>query len=107
MKLVKGAQARTTTGLRLREGPGTAYDTKAILKAGVLVRAIADPVDGWCEVEVNGRTLDGKTIYSEPDTTSSVEATRSGLAAGWEQITLTGFVGTGYLAVIDGPDATT
>lgn len=102
MRLVNGAQARTTTKLRLREGPGTSYVTKAILERDVLVKAMADPIGGWCEAEINGHTKDGKTIYSEPDERSSVEATR-GAAAEWSEITLTGFVGTGYLKVVDGP----
>jgi hypothetical protein len=71
------------------------------LKADVLVRLLADPAGGWAQVEVNGHTLDGKTIYSEPDAASSIEATRGGPV--WEQITLDGYVGVGYLVPTDGP----
>ena len=101
MRLAEGAQARCETGLRLRKGPGTGYAIVATLKVGVLMRLLADPAGGWAKVEANGYTLDGRIIYSEPDAASSVEATRGGLA--WEQITLTGYVGVGYLTVTDGP----
>lgn len=101
MRLVKDAQARCKIGLRLRQGPGTANKISATLKAGVLVRLLADPAGGWAEVEVNGHTLDGKTIYSEPDAASSIEATRGGPA--WRQVALTGYVGAGYLVATDGP----
>ncbi|WP_347264678.1 SH3 domain-containing protein [Nitrobacter sp.] len=102
MRLAKGAQARCKTGLRLREGPGTTYAVEATLKADVLVRLLADPAGGWAQVEVNGHTLDGKTIYSEPDAASSVEATR-GPAAEWRVVALTGYVATAHLTVEDGP----
>lgn len=102
MRLVAGSTARTKSGLRLREGAGVGHKQVAVLQAGVLVRLLADPASGWVLVEVNGHTLDGKTIYSEPDAASSVEATR-GPAAEWRAVTLTGYVATGYLAVEDGP----
>ena len=100
MRLAKGAQARCKTGLRLRQGPGTEHAIEATLKADVLVRLLADPAGGWAQVEVNGHTLDGVTIYSEPDAASSIEATRGGPA--WRQVTLTGYVSAGFLAVTDG-----
>jgi len=88
--------------LRLREGAGVGHKQVAVLQAGVLVRLLADPASGWVLVEVNGHTLDGKTIYSEPDAASSVEATR-GPAAEWQAVTLTGYVSIRYLEVVDGP----
>jgi len=103
MRLAKGAVGRTTTGLRLRVGPGVDHKQVATLKAGVLVRLLSDPVSGWAQVEVNGHTLDGKTIYSEPDAASSIEATR-GPAAEWQAVTLTGYVSTRYLKVVDGSE---
>lgn len=101
MRLAQGAVGRTKTGLRLRVGPGVDHEQVATLKAGVLVRLLADPASGWAQVEADGHTLDGKTIYSEPDATSSIDATRG--AAQWQAVTLTGYVSAGYLEVVDGP----
>lgn len=100
MRLTKGAVGRTKSGLRLRAGPGVDHKQVAVLKVDVLVRLLADPAGGWAQVEVNGWTLDGKTVYSEPDTASSVEATRGAV---WQAVTLTGYVNTRYLDVVDGP----
>lgn len=104
MKLASGAQARTTTGekgLVLRDGPGMMYKRRATIKDGVLMRLLTDPVNGWAQVELHGHTVDDKTIYSEPDAGSSIEATR-GQTAKWRTVTLTGYVATGYLTVEDG-----
>lgn len=102
MKMVPGGMVRTTTNLNLRAGPGVQQPRLATLQKDVLARILAAPAAGWVEVEVNGWTLGGKTIYSEPDERSSIEATR-GLAAEWREITLTGYLGTGYLVAVDGP----
>ena len=105
MKLAQGALASVNTGdknLILRNGPATQHKWLATRRSNVLVRMLADPADGWVQVEINGHTLDGKTIYSEPDEKSSIEATRS--VAQWQEITLTGYVSARYLKVIDGPD---
>jgi hypothetical protein len=105
MRLAQGALASVNTGeknLILRNGPGTQHKWLATIRSDVLVRLLADPVNGWAQVEINGHTLDGKTIYSEPDERSSIEATRG--AAQWQQITLTGYVSVRYLKVVDGPD---
>lgn len=102
MKMVPGGMVRTTTNLNLRAGPGVQQPRLATLQKNVLARILAAPAAGWVEVEVNGHTLDGKKIYSEPDERSSIEATR-GLAAEWREITLTGYVATGHLEIVDGP----
>jgi uncharacterized protein YgiM (DUF1202 family) len=104
MQLVPHSQARTTASLKLRTGPSTKHSVKAGIKAGVLVNVLAAPVNNWVEVEVNGYSTatDPNTIYSEPDASSSVEATRGGTVE-WRQVALTGFVHTSYLTIIDGP----
>ena len=100
MKLVVNAQAKTKSNLRLREGAGTSFATIAILQTDVIVVALESSVKNWVRVKVNGWTLDDKKIYSEPDERSSIKATRNKT---WKQVTLTGYVSTTYLTVIDGP----
>lgn len=102
MKLVKGSQARTTGNLKIRTGPGTNYTVVATLRKGVLVQLVNDPAEAWAEVEANGHTADGKTIYSEPHAASSVEATRG--IPEWKLTTLQGHVAVRYLQVTDGPE---
>jgi hypothetical protein len=104
MKLAKGAVGRVNTGeknLILRNGPGAQHKWLATIRSGVLVRLLSDSVNGWAQAEINGHTLDGRTIYSDPDERSSIEATRGRSA--WQQIALTGYVSIRYLVVIDGP----
>ena len=105
MKMAPGGLVRTTTNLNLRVGPGVQQPRKATLQKGALARilSVATVAAGWVEVEVNGRAHsdDLDTIYSEDDERSSIEAKRSG--ASWQEVTLTGYLGTGYLVVVDGP----
>ena len=104
MRLAHGALASVNTGeknLILRNGPGTQHKWLATIRSDVMVRLLADPAGGWAKVEINGHTLDGRTIYSDPDERSSIEATRGRSA--WQQIALTGYVSIRYLVVIDGP----
>ena len=106
MKLVYNAQARTTSNLNLRKGPGAGFVVVATLIKDVLVRAVANPKNGWCEVEVTGNIRDGKTLRTEPDDRSSIQATRdTGTPSSWKHDTWRGFVNTTYLTVIDGPQS--
>lgn len=103
MKLVASAWARTTNNLILRGGPGTAHKWLATIQKDVLVQALADPSNGWVNVQVSGCLSDthpGK-VFSEPHEGSSLQAVRS--AASWERKMFTGWVSTRYLQVIDGP----
>lgn len=110
MKMAPGGLVRTTTNLNLRAGPGVQQPRLATLQKDVLARilSVATAPAGWVEVEVNGHAHsdDPDTIYSEDDKRSSIEAKRSGArldTTGWQLVQLTGYLGTGYLVVVDGP----
>lgn len=98
MKMVSGAVCRTTTGLNMRDTPNGAI--KATLVAKALVEIMGKPVDGWVRVVARGWTMDGKTIYSEPDVRSSVKLTTRG---GWRFVEVQGAVRVEYLELVDGP----
>lgn len=103
MRLVLGSQATTTVNLILRDGPGTTHKRViTILKDGI-VRAVADPLKEWVEVEVDGWVTpsDMKHVYSDDHLKSNVKAMRA--PAVWERKTFHGWVSTRYLQVIDGP----
>lgn len=105
MKMAPGGTVRTTTNLNLRAGPGVQQPRLATLQKDVLARilSVATAPAGWVEVEVSGHAHsdDPDTIYSEDDRRSSIEAKRGG--AIWQEVKLTGYLGTGYLVVVDGP----
>lgn len=99
MRLTKGSQARATTGLNVRATAGGVI--VATLRAGVLMTLLENvPASGWVRIEAHGWTKDGKTLYFEPDVASGVKITKR---SGWRFQTVTGFVASGYLAVVDGP----
>jgi len=99
MMFASGAVARTTTGLNMRATPGGAI--VATLVAGALVELLGKPVDGWVRVWARGWTLDGKSIYFEPDERAGAKlAVRSG---GWRFVEVQGAVAVEYLDLVDGP----
>ena len=100
MRIETGAICRTTTGLNMRDGPGGAI--VATLVKGALVEALGKPVVGWLRVCARGWTLDGKTIYFEPDERAGKKlAVRSG---GWRFVEVQGAVAVDYLEIVDGPE---
>jgi hypothetical protein len=98
MRIVSGAICRTKTGLNMRATPGGVI--VATLAANALVEMLGAPVDGWARAVARGWTLDGKTIYSDPDMSSSVKATTR---ASWRFVEVQGAVAVKYLDVVDGP----
>lgn len=98
MRIEFGAICRTKTGLNMRATPGGAI--VATLTKGALVELLGKPVDGWVRAVARGWTADGKTIYSEPDTSSSAKLTTRG---GWRFVEVQGAVAVEYLDVVDGP----
>jgi len=100
MKMAFGAICRTKTGLNMRATPGG--EIVATLVAGALVELLGKPVDGWVKVVARGWTLDGKTIYFEPDEQAGKKlAVRSG---GWRFVEVQGAVAVDYLEMVDGPE---
>ena len=100
MKITPGSVLRTTTGLNMRATPGGAI--VATLVKGALVEALGKPVDGWLRVVARGWTLDGKTIYFEPDVRAGKKmSVRSG---GWRFVAVEGAVAVEYLEIVDGPE---
>ena len=100
MNIVSGSQLRTTTGLNMRDGPGGAI--VAELVAGALVEALGKPVDGWLRVCARGHTLDGVTIYTDPDQLAAVKLTVRGVAD-WRWVEVQGAVAVKHLEIVDGP----
>lgn len=98
MKMTSGAICRTKTGLNMRATPGGAI--VATLAAGALVELLGLPVDGWIRAVARGWTLDGKTIYHEPDTSSGQKLASRG---GWRFVEVQGAVAVRYLEIVDGP----
>ena len=98
MRIVSGSICRAKTGLNMRATPGGAI--VATLTAGAVVECLGKPVDDWVRVAARGWTLDGKTIYHEPDTSSGAKLTTRG---GWRFVEVQGAVAVEYLDLIDGP----
>ena len=94
---------RTTTNLNMRAKAAANSKIVATAKTGVLLRVMAAPVNGWVLVACSGkaRQSDPKTIFSEEDIRSSIEATRGGEV--WIEVTLEGYVDSGFVVVEDGP----
>ena len=103
MRIEKGSALRATGNVKVRSGAGTQYDIVAVLQKDALATALARPSGQWVKCEVIGWALSSApgTVYSEPDIRSSVDAKRD--VGEWKQVTLTGYIHTAYLAVIDGP----
>lgn len=99
MRMTPGAICRTKTGLNMRKTPGGAI--AATLAAGALVELLGRPVDGWVRACARGWTLDGVTIYHEPDMASGVKLTTRG---GWRFVEVQGAVAVQYLEIVDGPE---
>lgn len=103
MQIAPGSVLRTTTGLNMRATPGGAI--VAELVAGALVEALGKPVDGWVRVCARGHTLDGKTLYTDPDVLAAVKLTTRS-AGDWRFVEVQGCAGVAFLAVVDGPNST-
>jgi len=99
MKMVAGAICRTTTGLNMRKTPGGAL--AATLTAGALVELLGQPVDGWVRVCARGWTLDGVTLYHEPDVRAGTKLLVRGV---WRFMEVQGAVAVKYLEMVDGPE---
>jgi hypothetical protein len=100
VKIVPGSVLRTTTGLNMRATPGGAI--VATLVKDALVEALGNPVDGWLRVCARGHTLDGKTLYTDPDQLAAVKLTVRG-AADWRFVEVQGCAAVAHLEVVDGP----
>lgn len=103
MKIDKGSQLRATNNVKVRTGAGQQYDAVAVLQKDALATALTRANGSWVKCEVRGWALKSAPgiVYSEPDTKSSVDAKRGG--GEWQEVTLTGYIHTAYLAVVDGP----
>ena len=102
MIFAAGAVARTTTGLNMRATPGGAI--VATLVARALVELLGKPVDGWVRVCARGWTLDGKTIYFEPDERAGKKLTTRSGNGGWRFVEVQGAVAVAHLELVDGPE---
>jgi len=100
MKITTGSVLRTTTGLNMRDVPGGAI--VATLVKGALVEALGHPVDGWLRVCARGWTLDGVTLYTDPDVLAAVKLTVRGVAD-WRWVEVQGCAAVAHLEVVDGP----
>lgn len=103
MKIVKGSQLIAIANVKVRAGAGAQHATLGVLQKDAQATALAKPSGDWVKCEIHGWALSNApgTVYSEPDTRSSVDAKRG--AGEWQEITLTGYIHTAYLAVVDGP----
>lgn len=103
MRIEKGSVLRATHNVKVRTGAGSQYDIVAVLQKDALATALARPSGSWVKGKVEGWALSSApgTVYSEPDTRSSVDAKRG--VGEWQEVTLTGYIHTAYLAVVDGP----
>lgn len=99
MIFASGSLARTTTGLHVRRAPDG--EIVATLKTGALVECLGKPANGWVRVVARGWTVDGRTIYAEPDVRSEVKLMTRG---GWRFVEVQGAVAVRYLELIDGPE---
>ena len=107
MIIVSGALVRTTANLNLRATPGGKII--ATIQAGTLAQALGKPVDGWLRVVCHGHTQDGKTLYSDPDTSALLKAIvhGAGSAGDWRPADLQGAVAVEFLSIVDGPTNST
>lgn len=95
---------RATANVKVRAGAGMQHAIVAVLQKDALALALARQSGEWVKCEVRGWASSKApgTVYSEPDTRSSVDAKRG--VGEWQEVTLTGYIHAAYLAVIDGPE---
>ena len=106
MEIIKGSQLRTAVKINLRDAPEATAERLVTLQVGVLVTALTPPTNGWLRCEVHGWRHDDHpdTLFSEPDTTSSVEARRGAL--GWHSVSIEGYASMEnpeWWQIVDGP----
>jgi hypothetical protein len=110
MMIINGSMLRANQSMRLRTGPGTKYAIKAGINPGVLVQALGPPANNWLHCIIHGHQHADYpgSVFSEPDTKSSVDARRG--ADPWRSVAITGYASMGNAAwwtVVDGPQEAT